>query len=200
MYLGTGRMLVRQTELMGPAPRANRRVATRDWQATMNSYLRQMCAGVADSRGEHGRAIGPIGTAARVIVGAVLVAILFTGRFQPAAWVLGLVGFPAVLLIWQWLRARRNPARFEAIGPVGFLVNIAVFLALFLTPWYLPALAVTSNATQLFYGASMLLAAARGYAGCEVLAVSNWILRRDDQIGCLLFEPVDRLERARAQR
>jgi hypothetical protein len=29
----------------------------------------------------------------------------------------------------------------------------------------------------------MLLAAARGYAGCEVLAVSNWLLHRDDQVG-----------------
>jgi hypothetical protein len=41
----------------------------------------------------------------------------------------------------------------------------------------------------------MLLAAARGYAGCEVLAISNWLLHRDDQIGCLVFSPIDRLER-----
>ena len=40
----------------------------------------------------------------------------------------------------------------------------------------------------------MLLAAARGYAGCEVLAASNWLLRRDDQVGCALFLPVDRGE------
>jgi hypothetical protein len=46
----------------------------------------------------------------------------------------------------------------------------------------------------LFYGASMLLAAWRGYAGCEVLALSNWVLRRDDQVGCLLFSPIDSLE------
>jgi hypothetical protein len=32
----------------------------------------------------------------------------------------------------------------------------------------------------------MLLAAARGYAGCAVVALSNWVLRRDDQVGCLL--------------
>src|SRR5207253_2959744 len=28
-----------------------------------------------------------------------------------------------------------------------------------------------------------------GDAGCEVLAVSNWILHRDDQVGCLVFAP-----------
>jgi hypothetical protein len=40
----------------------------------------------------------------------------------------------------------------------------------------------------------MLLAAARGYAGCEVLAISNWLLRRDDQLGCMVFAPVDLAE------
>jgi len=40
----------------------------------------------------------------------------------------------------------------------------------------------------------MLVAAVRGYAGCEVLAVSNWVLRRDDQIGCMLFWPPDTAE------
>jgi hypothetical protein len=48
---------------------------------------------------------------------------------------------------------------------------------------------------RLFYGSSMLLAAARGYAGCEVPAASNWVLRRDDQVGCVLFWPVDETER-----
>jgi len=51
----------------------------------------------------------------------------------------------------------------------------------------------------LFYGASMLLAAVRGDAGCEVLAVSNWLLGRDDQIGCLVFWPIDRAERRRTR-
>jgi len=53
----------------------------------------------------------------------------------------------------------------------------------------------TSDAALLFYGSSMLLAAARGYAGCEVLAVSNWLLRSDDQVGCVMFWPVDETER-----
>jgi hypothetical protein len=50
-----------------------------------------------------------------------------------------------------------------------------VFLALYL--WE-----PTSDATLVFYGASMLLAALRGYGGCEVLAASNWLLGRDDQV------------------
>jgi hypothetical protein len=52
----------------------------------------------------------------------------------------------------------------------------------------------TRNATLIFLGASMLVAALRGYGGCESLAVSNWLLRRDDQVGCLLLSPIDALE------
>ncbi|MFI5283761.1 MAG: hypothetical protein ACHQ0J_11625 [Candidatus Dormibacterales bacterium] len=70
-----------------------------------------------------------------------------------------------------------------------------MFIALVLTPLYASPLSFTSNAALISYGASMLLAAARGYGGCEVLAISNWILRRDDQIGCLVLSPIDDYER-----
>ena len=141
------------------------------------------------------RQIGPVGTTARVIVGMLLVGSVAQGHlargFHPSAWALGLVGFPAVLVGLQWLRARRTPTRLEATGPIGHALNLAVFLILYL--WE-----PTSDAALLFYGASMWLAAARGYAGCEVLAASNWLLRRDDQVGCAVFWPVDQLEHHRS--
>jgi hypothetical protein len=147
------------------------------------------------------RSIGPWGTAARVLVGVLLVGSVVvghvSGNFDPWAWILGLAGFPIVVLGSQRWRAGRHPRRLEATGPVAHLVNIAVILALYLTPSYAPALSVTSDAALLFYGTSMLLAAVRGCAGCEVLAVSNWVLRRDDQIGCVVFGPVDSAERSR---
>jgi hypothetical protein len=55
-------------------------------------------------------------------------------------------------------------------------MNVVAFAALYLTPAYAPALAATSDAALIFYGSSMVLAAVRGYAGCEVLAVPNWLL------------------------
>jgi len=76
---------------------------------------------------------------------------------------------------------------------------VAVFAALYATPWYAPPVRFTSDAVLIFYGASMLLAALRGYAGCEVLAVPNWLLRGDDQVGCVLFSPVDHLGHRRQQ-
>lgn len=152
------------------------------------------------------RQIGVIGTAARVIFGlAVLVGGVVGGQvstihgqlrtgFEPVPVAVGLVAFPAVVLTAQWLRARIAPSRLQLTGPVSTALNLLVFLALFLTPWYARPLSFTSDAALVFYGASMLLAALRGYSGCEVTAISNWILRRDDQVGCIVLGPVDAME------
>ncbi len=149
-------------------------------------------------RSKAGRRIGVWGTAARIAVGIALVGSVGYGHaahgWHPVAWLLGLVVFPALVAAGQWGRARRRPAPLRAVGPIGHAVNLAVFLALYLTWWYASAVGVLSDAALLFYGGSMLAAAARGNAGCEVLAVSNWLLRRDDQIGCALFWPIDALE------
>jgi hypothetical protein len=151
-----------------------------------------------------GRVIGPWGTTARVVLGVVLAGSVLYGHadrgWHPAAWLLGLLAFPAVALAAQWWWARRNSAPLRAAGPIAHVVNVAIFVALYLTTWYAPAVDVSSDAALLFYGASMLVAAGRGYAGCEVLAVSNWLLRRDDQIGCAVFWPIDALEARRIGR
>ncbi len=134
------------------------------------------------------RAIGPAGTVARIVVGAALFALAFVGDGSRwSAVVLGLIGFPAVLTLVQWFRLRFSRVPLRATGPLGFAVNAAVVAVLLI--W-----SATREATVLWLGASMLLAAWRGYAGCESLAISNWLLRRDDQVGCLLFSPLDELE------
>jgi hypothetical protein len=153
----------------------------------------------ANQQTERRREIRVVGTVARVVVGLFcLVGVVsdsLQAGFDPAAFVLGVLGFPAVLLAWQWVRARHTPTRLQATGPLGFAINAAIFLALYLTRWYAPEVSFFSDAALLFYGVSMLLAALRGYAGCEVLALSNWLLRRDDQVGCVVFAPIDYLER-----
>ena len=95
------------------------------------------------------------------------------------------------------LRSRWWPGRLQATGAVATAVNCAVGVAVYLIGWFVPPLWFTSDAVLVFYGASMLLAAARGDAGCEVLAISNWLLRRDDQLGCVVMSNVDRLDAGR---
>lgn len=109
-----------------------------------------------------------------------------SGTFRPLPWALGLVGFPALVLTWHRWLARRAPGRVQATGPLGHIANLGVFLALYLTWWYAPALDFTSDAVLVFYGTSMLLAGLRCDGGCEVVAFSNWVLGRDDEVGCAL--------------
>lgn len=148
------------------------------------------------------RRIGPLGSAARAVVGLALLADVvyghLAGPFRPGPWVLGLAGLPAVSVASHWWYARRRPGRVEATGPLAHVVNVGGFFVLYLMPDVGPGLWAASDAALVFYGASLVLAAVRGYAGCEVLAVSNWLLRRDDQVGCALFAPIDHLERGAA--
>ena len=154
-----------------------------------------------------GRQIGAIGTVVRVVLGSLLLlfgvlggqVIVINGQLRShlelLSFFLGVIAFPAVLLGLHWLRIRFAPAPLQATGPVATVLNILIFFALVSTPLYLPQLSFLGYAAFVFYGASMLVAALRGYAGCEVLAASNWILARDDQVGCLFLSPIDGAER-----
>ena len=108
-----------------------------------------------------------------------------------------MIVFPGVLLAAQWAWARHGGRRVHATGPIPHLITPGAFMALNFIPKYNRAIDVTGDAAVVFVGASMLLAAARGYAGCEVLAISNWLLRRDDRVGCIVFAPVDFAESRR---
>jgi len=147
------------------------------------------------------RGIGPIGTAARVVGGLIAIAV-------PIAlagigwWDVGvaLVALPLLTLALGALvtagYSRYAPealARSRSVicsGPACILWGgvVAAAIALdFLTP-------VSEVALFSFIGASMLVAAVRGYAGCEVMAIPNSITGRSDQIGCVLYTPIDRAE------
>jgi hypothetical protein len=134
------------------------------------------------------RAIGPIGTIARVAVGFGLIVLAI--KLDGVGWwdiALGLVGIPTVMLLGQMVRLRFTRTPLRATGPAGHLLN-CVLVAALLVP------SATRPGTLVWLGVSMVLAAWRGYAGCESLAISNWLLRRDDQVGCLVFWPIDEVE------
>ena len=141
-----------------------------------------------------GRGILPIGTAARVCVGVGLLYLaLFDAPFRwGLAWpgaLLGLLGFPmaTILGVLLWKALARTSAPIRATGHVGLCFTTGAIFASFAVPF-------THNAAALFIGSTLVLAAIRGYAGCELTAVSNWLLRRDDQVGCVVFSPLDAAE------
>jgi hypothetical protein len=145
------------------------------------------------------RRIGPLGTTLRVVVGLGLLYIgvgieAFSSGIEPHDLLIGLVALPAIALALGLAASRYSaePIRFD--GPAGIVINCAVIVALAANPY-------TGGGAALFYGATLLAAAWRGQPGCEATVLPNWILRRDDQIGCPTFTPIDEAEaRLRSKR
>jgi hypothetical protein len=131
------------------------------------------------------RGIGPLGTGARAVAGAaMLLGAIIIGIGTLDA-VLGLFVFPLAVAAVVAIRGRKaTPVRL--MGLEGHCINCTVAAAAFV---------LVPVAALLFYGGSMLVAAVRDYAGCEIFAVSNWLWRRDDQIACTVFHFVDLAER-----
>jgi hypothetical protein len=138
------------------------------------------------------RQIGPVGTTVRVLVGLALIYV--SGAWGGLDWeveshdlLVGFVALPAISLSLG-LAARSyadGPVRFD--GPLGIAVNCAVIVALIANEY-------TGSGATLFYGTTLLLAAWRGLPGCEATVLPNLLLRRDDQIGCPTFTPIDEAE------
>jgi hypothetical protein len=137
------------------------------------------------------RRIGPIGTTTRLLVAAGL---LYLAFFDGASWGLewydaavGLGILPAAMIAFG-LAARRfasGPVRFT--GSAGTTANCLLLIALAVNPY-------TAGGAALFYGTTLLAAIWRGQPGCEGTVLANWILGRDDQVGCPLFSPIDEAE------
>lgn len=140
------------------------------------------------------RRIGPIGTATRLLAGA---ALLYLALFNGTAWgltwydaALGLGVFPTAMLAVGLAACRRKSGPIRLTGSAGTTLNCAVIIALLANPY-------TAGGAELFYGATLLVAAWRAQPGCEATVLSNWILGRDDQIGCPTFTPIDQAEAPR---
>lgn len=137
------------------------------------------------------REIGPWGTGARLTVAAALLALASAGGLGDglAVWeaAVGLAGVPVLTTLVHRAVARRVGA-FQVTDGAAFCAAVATGVVLL-------SLAPTREIVSVFLGVSMIVAAVRGSAGCEVLAISNALLRRRDQVGCLLFSPIDAAER-----
>jgi len=138
------------------------------------------------------RRIGPVGTGLRILVAVVLLYI--AGGGGELDWDLdwydvvgGLVALPALTLALGLAANRYGSRPLRFTGPVATMANCGLIVALVANPY-------TAGAATLFYAATLLIATWRGQAGCEGTVISNWILGRDDQLGCPIFSPIDHAE------
>lgn len=147
------------------------------------------------------REIGPIGTASRVVVGLIAIALpIAIGGFgwwdaAAALVALPLIATAAAALITAAYR-RLSPESLTRRHAVCSSLACWLIVVMVIAAAGLDVLTPASGevAFWVWLGASMLVAAARGYGGCEVLAAPNLLTGRHDQVGCVLFTPIDRAE------
>jgi hypothetical protein len=142
------------------------------------------------------RRIGPVGTTSRALVGLAL--LYLAGGAGGLSWTMGwwdplvgLVGLPAISVGLGLAARRYAEGQVRLTGPLAICINCLVIVVLVASPY-------TGPGALLFYGVTLLIGAWRGEPGCEATVPSNLILRRDDQIGCPIFAPVDAWESRRA--
>lgn len=148
----------------------------------------------------HPRHIGPIGTVTRVLVGLALLTLAYlnkpaglVGGVQLHDLLLGLLALPTASIAVGLLARRYSSGPLRFSGMAGMAINLGALVLLFANHY-------TAGAAALFYGATLLLAAWRGQAGCEFTLLSNVVLGREDEIGCPILTPIDALEaRQRSQ-
>ncbi len=115
---------------------------------------------------------------------------LFNGASRGLRWydaALGLLVLPGAMLTLSLIARHRRTGPLRFTGTAGTVLNCAVIMGLVINPY-------TARGAELFYGATLLVAAWRGQRGCESTVLSNWILGRDDQVGCPVFAPIDHAE------
>ena len=141
------------------------------------------------------RRLGPVGRALRVVVGLGL--LYLAGGADGLSWsvqwydpAVGLVALPALTVLLALAAHRYAAAPLRFTGLAGHALNCVVIVALLLNSY-------SGDGVAWFYAATLLVAAWRGQPGCEVTVLSNWIVRRDDQVGCPLFAPIDAAEAKR---
>jgi hypothetical protein len=153
----------------------------------------------------YGREIGPVGTAGRIAAGALLIVVPIVRDDALRAWDLAasVTALPLIAAVVaalvravfrrlapRALAAGRSAWSAPGLATLGLVLGVATALT-FVTPANEPAI-------WLFLGISMLVAAVRGQAGCEVLALPNALRGGEDRVDCILFGPVDAAEARRA--
>lgn len=142
-----------------------------------------------------GRAIGPWGTAARSVAATgSFVWALAVPHNHPLGQVpgtgvlwwnllLGLVLIPSAGTLALRLRGRD-----AATLSTGHATQCLAVFAFFVFAQVLPV------AMLLALAANFVVQVVRGDGGCELLAIPNWVLHRNDRLFCLVFTPIDAFE------
>jgi hypothetical protein len=143
----------------------------------------------------------PVGRVLRVLLGLVLIVYVTPVYFQvPARVAVGssllILGLIGVYSLIHFVVARRIIIAFSpraaTVTGHGLLVTLYVAGA-----FRLPIFGHGAGqlAAVAFLGISLVVAGVRAAPGCELMAIPGVFFRKDAELACLVFSPLDRLER-----
>ena len=142
----------------------------------------------------------PVGRALRILIGFMLMIYVAPVYFHVPARVtvgsllliLGLIGIYCLLHITVSQRIVPFGPGLGAVGANGLLVALY-----FIGATGLPIIGhgVGELAAVTFLGISLVVAGVRAVPGCEVMAIPDLFFRKNSELACLIFSPLDKLER-----
>jgi hypothetical protein len=149
---------------------------------------------------QQARRAPPVGRALRILLGLVLIVYVTPVYFQVpvrlSVWVLLLMlGLTGVYSLIHIVVSRR----IIAFGPcLGAVVTVGLLVALFIASVAgSPILGHGQGklAAVTFLGISLVIAGVRAAPGCELMAIPGLLFGKHTELACLIFSPLDRLER-----
>jgi hypothetical protein len=155
-----------------------------------------------DSRAllQQSRRAPPVGRALRILLGLVLMGYVVPVYFQVPVGVavgslllmLGLIGVYSLIQIVVSRRIVRFGPCLGAIVALGLLVALYVAGA---SGSPILGRGKGELAVLTFLGVSLVVAGVRAVPGCELMAIPGVFFGKDTELACLIFSPLDRLER-----
>jgi hypothetical protein len=143
----------------------------------------------------------PVGRVLRVLLGIALMAYVTPVYFGvPMRLVIGslllVLGLIAVYSLIDVVAARRIIIAFTP--RIATVVAHGLLAALYVAGAFrLPIFGHGAGqlAAVTFLGISLVVAGVRAVPGCELMAIPGVFFRKDTQLACLIFSPLDKLER-----
>jgi hypothetical protein len=140
----------------------------------------------------------PVGRALRLLLGVVLLAYVLPVYFRMDVSTSGRVLLLLLGLVGVYSLLQIGVSRRVARPGLGAVVGTGLLLALFVaggTEAPVLGRGVGQLAALTFLGLSLVVAALRADPGCEVMAIPGLLLGQHTELACLIFSPLDQLER-----
>jgi len=142
----------------------------------------------------------PVGRALRILLGLALMVYVGPVYFQVPARVsvgslLLIVGLIGVYILLHITLSQRIVPLSSGLGAIA--ANGLLVVLYFIGATGLPIVGGGKGALAAvtFLSISLVVAGVRAAPGCEVMAVPGLLFRKHTELGCLIFSPLDRLER-----